>query len=216
MRLDEVILLVSEFRETDRVKSVAKRRSDTMNVHAKPRTLVALLSITATFFITDPVANALTKAEIDVGVTATLSRFQKDIKGGSEYLKASRGVLVMPHITKAGFIVGGQYGQGSLLVGDKTVQYYSLISGSLGYQIGAEQYDMVIIFMTDDALNKFRKSNGWEAGVDAEVTLVQVGANISVETLRSQQPIAGFVFDQKGLMAGVSIKGAKFTPMHPE
>lgn len=86
----------------------------------------------------------------------------------------------------------------------------------LGYQIGAEQYDMVILFMTDEALNKFRKSEGWEAGVDAEVTLIEVGADISVETLRSQHPIAGFVFDQKGLMAGVSIRGAKFTPIHPE
>jgi lipid-binding SYLF domain-containing protein len=211
-----VELFCSEFGEAERRKGVMKRRSDTMNVHARLRTLVAMLSITVTFFIANPVANALTKAEIDVGVTATLSRFQKDIKGGSEYLNAAKGVLVMPHITKAGFIVGGQYGQGSLQVGDKTVQYYNLISGSLGYQIGAEQYDMVIIFMTDDALNKFRKSDGWEAGVDAEVTLVQVGANLTVETLRSQHPIAGFVFDQKGLMAGVSIKGAKFSPIHTE
>jgi lipid-binding SYLF domain-containing protein len=187
-----------------------------MNAHGRLKTLVALLSIMAVFFIADPVANALTKAEIDVGVTTTLSRFRKDVMGGSEYLKAAKGVLVMPHVTKAGFIVGGQYGQGSLQVGGKTVQYYSLVSGSLGYQIGAEQYDMVIIFMTDNALNKFRKSDGWEAGVDAEVTLVQVGANASVETLRSQHPVAGFVFDQKGLMAGVSLKGAKFTPIRPE
>ncbi len=187
-----------------------------MKVYAILRTLVVMLSIMVAFFIADPVANALTKAEIDIGVTATLSRFQKDIKGSSEYLKAAKGVLVMPHITKAGFIVGGQYGEGSLQVGGKPVQYYNLISGSLGYQIGAEQYDMVIIFMTDDALSKFRKSDGWEAGADAEVTLVQVGANASVETLRSQHPIVGFVFDQKGLMAGVSLKGAKFTPIQPE
>ena len=187
-----------------------------MNVHTRLRIIVAMLSITIAFLIADPVANALTKGEIDAGVTATLNRFQKEIKGGSEYLKAAKGVLVMPHVTKAGFIVGGQYGQGALQVGGKPVKYYSLISGTLGYQIGAEQYDMVIIFMTDDVLNKFRKSDGWEAGADAEVTLVQVGANASVETLKSQNPIAGFIFDQKGLMAGVSIKGAKFTPIKPE
>ena len=195
---------------------VIAKKEDVMNLHSRLRTLVAILTVTAVFFIAGPVANALTKAEIDVGITVTLSRFQKDIKGGSAYLKAAKGVMVMPHITKAGFIVGGQYGQGALQVDGKTVQYYSLVSGSLGYQIGAEQYDMVIIFMTADALNKFRKSDGWEAGVDAEITLVEVGANASVETLRSQNPIAGFVFDQKGLMAGVSIKGAKFTPIHPE
>jgi lipid-binding SYLF domain-containing protein len=122
----------------------------------------------------------------------------------------------MPHVTKAGFIVGGQFGQGALQTEGKTVQYYNLVSGSLGYQIGAEQYDMVIIFMTNEVMNKFRKSEGGEAGVDAEVTLIAVGADLSVETLRSQHPVAGFVFDQKGLMAGVSLRGAKFTPIHPE
>ena len=187
-----------------------------MKMNAKLKTVVAMLVVTAVFFITGSVASALTKAEIDVGVTATLSRFQKDIKGGSAYLKAAKGVMVMPHITKAGFMVGGQYGQGVLQVDGKTVQYYSLVSGSLGYQIGAEQYDMVIIFMTDDALNKFRKSDGWEAGVDAEVTFVQVGANASIDTLRSQNPVAGFIFDHEGLMAGASFKGAKFTPIRPE
>jgi lipid-binding SYLF domain-containing protein len=187
-----------------------------MNMHAITKTLVTTLCIMVTLFLVDPVADAKTKGEIDASVTATMSRFKKDIKGGTEYLKAAKGVLVMPTITKAGFVVGGQYGQGALQINGVPVQYYSLAAGSLGYQIGAEQYDMVILFMTEESLNKFQKSEGWEAGVDAEVTLIQVGANLSVETLKSQHPIAGFIFDQKGLMAGVSIKGAKFTPIHPE
>jgi len=83
-----------------------------MKVPVRIRTLVAMLSIAAALFIAAPVANALTKAEIDVGVTATLSRFQKDIKGGSAYLQAAKGVLVMPHITKAGFYVGGAVRRG--------------------------------------------------------------------------------------------------------
>ncbi len=187
-----------------------------MNTHAIGRTIVTMLCImTALLFVT-AVADAKTKGEIDASVSAAMARFNKDIKGGSEYLKAAKGMLVMPNITKAAFIAGGQYGQGALQVGGKTVQYYSLAAGSLGWQIGAEQYDMVILFMTDESLNKFRKSDGWEAGVDAEVTLVKVGADITVETLRSQYPIAGFVYDQRGLMAGVSIRGAKFTPIHPE
>ncbi len=187
-----------------------------MNIHVITRTLVATFCIMGTLFLVDPAANAKTKGEIDASVTASMARFKMDIKGGTEYLKGAKGVLVMPNITKAGFIVGGQYGQGALQINGETVQYYSLTSGSLGYQIGAQQYDMVILFMTDEALDKFRKSEGWEAGVDAEATLIKAGASLSVETLRSQHPIAGFVFDQKGLMAGVSIKGAKFTPIHPE
>ena len=187
-----------------------------MNRHAIARALVAALCIMAALVFAGPVAEAKTKGEIDAGVAAAMSRFKKDIKGGTEYLKAAKGVLVMPNITKAGYIVGGQYGQGVLQINGENVQYYSLAAGTLGYQIGAEQYDMVILFMTDEALNKFRKSEGWEAGVDAEVTLIKAGANLSVETLKSQHPVAGFIFDQKGLMAGVSIKGAKFTPIHPE
>jgi lipid-binding SYLF domain-containing protein len=187
-----------------------------MKIHTMARTLVTLFTVVVALSILDPVADAKTKAEVDASVTAALARFKKDIKGGTEYLKAAKGVLVMPNITKAGFIVGGQYGQGALQVGDKTVRYYSLTSGSLGYQIGAQKYDMVIIFMTDEVLGKFRKSEGWEAGVDAEVTVVKVGADLPVETLRSQHPVAGFVFDQKGLMAGVSIDGSKFTPINPE
>jgi len=187
-----------------------------MTIHTMIRPLVATLCIMIALVLVDSAADAKTKGEIDASTTAAMARFKKDIKGGTEYLKAAKGVLVLPNITKAGFIVGGQYGQGALEVNGKNVKYYSLASGSLGYQIGAEQYDMVILFMTDEALNKFSKSDGWEAGVDAEVTLIEVGANLSIETLRSQHPIAGFVFDQKGLMAGVSIKGAKFTPIHPE
>ncbi len=185
-----------------------------MNTHAIAKTVITMLSLMGMLFVADP-AYAKTKGEIDASVIAAMSRFKKDIKGGTEYLKAAKGVLIMPGVTKAGYVIGGQYGQGALEINGKIVQYYSLTAGSLGYQIGAEKYDMVILFMTDEALNKFRKSEGWEAGVDAEATLIAVGADLSVETLRSQHPIAGFVFDQKGLMAGLSVKGAKFTPIHP-
>jgi lipid-binding SYLF domain-containing protein len=160
-------------------------------------------------------SHAKTKGEINASARAALRRFKQEIKGGTEYLKGAKGMLVMPGITKAGFVIGGKYGQGALLVGSNIVGYYSLAEGSVGWQIGAEQYDMVILFMTDDVLNKFKRSENWEAGIDAEITLIAKGAEVSVETLRSQHPIAGFIFGQKGLMGGLSIKGAKFTRIHP-
>ncbi len=183
------------------------------NVH-KILALVACFTVAFSLFAT--VSYAKTKEEINASVKAAMNRFKKQVKGSTEYLKAAKGVLVMPNITKAGFVVGGQYGQGALQVGGKTVDYYSLAAGSVGFQIGAEKYDMVILFMTDEVLKKFRSSEGWEAGADAEVTVITTGADISVETLRSQNPVAGFVFDQKGLMGGVSIKGAKFTRIRPK
>src|SRR5574337_489493 len=109
-----------------------------MNMHAIGRVLVATLSIVAALAFSGPVADAKTKGEIDASVTAAMSRFKKDIKGGTEYMKAAKGVLVMPSITKAGYIVGGQYGQGALHVNGEPVRYYSLAGGSLGFQIGAE------------------------------------------------------------------------------
>ena len=175
-----------------------------------------MICSTIVFGLLATVSYAKTKGEIDAGVNAAMDRFKKQVKGGTAYLKGAKGVLVMPNVTKAGFVVGGTYGQGALQVGGKTVNYYSLAEGSVGWQIGAEKYDMVILFMTDAVLKKFSSSENWEAGVDAEVTLIDVGAKASVETLRSQHPIAAFVFDQKGLMGGVSIKGAKFTRIHPD
>jgi lipid-binding SYLF domain-containing protein len=180
------------------------------------RVFVSVLCFTFLFSLLATMSYAKTKEEINASVNAAMDRFKKDIKGSTAYLKGAKGVLVMPNITKAGFVLGGKYGQGALLVGGKTTGYYSLAEGSVGWQIGAMKYDMVILFMTDEALKKFERSEGWEAGVDAEVTLIDAGADVSVETLRSQHPVAGFVFDQKGLMGGVSVKGAKFTKITPD
>ena len=180
----------------------------------KALTVVLFLVLALAFFTSESFAT--TKGEVDASVKAALDRFKKEVKGAPEFLKAAKGVLVMPNITKAGFIVGAQYGTGALKVGGKAAGYYSLAGGSLGFQAGAEKYDMVILFMTNEALKKFRDSKGWEAGVDAEVTLINTGAEATVETLRSQSPVVGFVFDQKGLMGGVSIKGAKFTKTNPK
>jgi lipid-binding SYLF domain-containing protein len=180
------------------------------------RILVLILCLTFAFTLPVAVSHAKSRGEINAGVKAAMNRFKKQVKGSTEYLKGAKGVLVMPNITKAGFVVGGTYGQGALQVGGKTVDYYSLAEGSVGWQIGAKKYDMVILFMTDEVLNKFRSGENWEAGVDAEVTLIEVGAEASVETLRSQHPIAGFIFDQKGLMGGLSVKGAKFTKIKPD
>ena len=175
------------------------------------KVLGLMISFTLVFGLLATASYAKSKAEINEEVNASLKTFKRHVKGANDYLKVAKGVLVIPNVTKAAFIVGGQYGQGALRVGGKTVDYYSLAAGSVGWQIGAEQCDMIIIFATPGALEKFRNSEGWEAGADAEVTVVDAGVTAPVSTLVSQHPILGFVIDQKGLMAGVSVKGAKFT-----
>lgn len=175
------------------------------------KTLGLIICFTLVFGLMANVSYAKTKGEINASVDATMKRFKNNVKDANEYLKVAKGVLVIPNVAKAAFVVGGQYGQGSLKVGGKTADYYSLVAGSVGWQIGAEKYDIIIIFSTDEALKKFQSSEGWEAGADAEVTLVDSGATLPVSTLVSKHPVLGFVIDQKGLMAGVSVKGAKFT-----
>jgi len=188
-----------------------------MRMYKTMKHAAVVLAVSALFvFSAATVSYAKTVAEINAEVDATMDLFKKDVQGANEYLKAAKGVLVMPNVTKAAFVIGGTYGQGALRIGKRTVDYYSLASGSLGYQIGAEKYDLVILFMTDRAIKKFRDSQGWEAGVDAQITLIDVGASGSVNNIVSRHPVVGFVFGEKGLLAGVSVKGAKFTKIHPK
>ena len=159
---------------------------------------------------------AKTSQEINASVNACLDRFYQQVKGGKEMAAKAKGVLVMPGVIKAGLIVGGEYGEGALRINKKTAAYYNIASGSIGLQIGGESKDIVILFMTDEALKQFQASKGWEAGVDANVALVKMGAGERVDFTNMKDPIIGFVLDVKGLMADISLKGAKFTQISPK
>ena len=152
--------------------------------------------------------------EIDVSVDVALKRFYKQVNGAKEFASGAKGLLIMPNVKKAAFIIGGEYGEGALRIGGKTVGYYNIVSGSFGLQIGAQAKDIIIAFMTRDALNGFRASEGWEAGVDGNIALITIGAGERVDTRTIKDPIVGFVFDVKGLIADLSLKGAKFTKLN--
>ena len=154
---------------------------------------------------------AKTAKEIDASVDVAIGRFYKQVKGAEKFVKASKGMLVMPNVVKGAFIVGGEYGEGALRIGGKSVDYYNTVSGSIGFQIGGQKKDIILLFMTEEALKKFRASKGWEAGVDGNVALISAGAGERADTTTSKDTIIGFVFDAKGLIADISIKGAKFS-----
>ena len=156
---------------------------------------------------------AATANEIDANVNASLNRFVKQVNGAQEFLDSAKGVLIIPKVMQGGLVVGAEYGEGALRIGGKTVGYYNIIAGSFGYQIGAQEKDIILVFMSDRVLKKFRNSKNWKAGVDAEVTVVKVGADESLNTMKFKQPVIGFVFGQKGLMAGATIEGSKFTKL---
>jgi len=157
------------------------------------------------------ISSAATSAEVDSKVGFAVQRLHKEVPGSDAVTSKAAGFLVFPGVIKAGFVIAGEGGQGALLVGGKIVAHYDIMSGSIGLQAGAEKKDIIIAFMDSGSLKKFRESNGWKAGVDGSVTLINVGAAAKVDVTKLKEPIVGFVVGQSGLMAGVSIDGSKIT-----
>ena len=175
------------------------------------KVLAIVLALLVSSFAITQYAEAKTAGEINASVNAALNRFYKQVGGAKEFMAQAKAVLVMPNVTKAGFFAGGQYGEGALRIGGKTAGYYNLVAGSFGFTFGAQRMDIIIAFMTDEALQGFRKVDGWEIGIDGNVALITIGAGTRLDTTTARDPIVGFVFDAKGLMADLSLKGAKFT-----
>jgi lipid-binding SYLF domain-containing protein len=123
----------------------------------------------------------------------------------------AKAVLVFPSIVKAGFIVGGQYGEGVLLENDKFIAHYNSVAASYGLQAGVQKFGYVLFLMTDNALQYLNKSDGWELGVGPSIVVVDKGKAKSLTTTTLKDDVYAFIFDQKGLMAGLGIQGSKLT-----
>jgi lipid-binding SYLF domain-containing protein len=136
-------------------------------------------------------------------VDTTLARLYTTASGSRELVSKARGVLVFPSVIQAGFWIGGQYGEGALRVGGQTAGYYSTGGGSFGLQIGAQSKAIIFLFMTQDALDRFRNSDGWAVGADATFAVVKVRASSNIDTSTATAPVQAFVLTNAGLMAGV-------------
>ncbi|WP_197915960.1 lipid-binding SYLF domain-containing protein [Thiosulfatihalobacter marinus] len=153
--------------------------------------------------------------EIDARVDTTLNYLYTNYPNTTDLRDKASGMLVMPVITEAGFGFGGGYGRGALRVNDVTVDYYSAAKGSVGLQIGANQYAHVLFFMTDGALTEFRRSSGWAAGAGVEYVVVNEGGDISAETTNLLAPVIAVIFGQAGLKIGATLEGIKYTRIIP-
>jgi lipid-binding SYLF domain-containing protein len=120
-------------------------------------------------------------------------------------------ILVFPDIKKAGFIVGGQYGEGTLFRGGKPAAYYSTGGVSYGLQAGAQTYGYAMFFMNEAALSQLDKADGFEIGVGPSVVVIDEGMGKSATTTTMKDDIYAFIFSQKGLMAGIGLQGNKIT-----
>ena len=156
---------------------------------------------------------AASAGEINRDVSATLDRLYRQIPGTRQLGERAFGILVFPTIIKAGWGIGGEYGEGALRVGGKTVGYFNTASASIGLQLGVQARSVVMMFMTPDALEGFRRVDGWKVGVDGSVAIITIGAGGAIDSEKVSAPVVGFIVDPKGLMYNLTLEGTKISRM---
>jgi lipid-binding SYLF domain-containing protein len=174
----------------------------------KPIFLIFLLSLSNVIF-------AASKTEIDAEIDEALEFLYKESPAAKQLAAKAKGILVFPSIVKAGWVFGGSYGEGALLVNEKKVQYYNNISGSLGFQFGIEKRSEIIMFLEQSALDNFIKNDGWDGGADGSIAIATFGAGMDVTVENIKDPIISFIFSPKGLMVNASVEGTKITKIDP-
>lgn len=178
---------------------------------------LSLLFLLAIFVLAVPrMSQAATAGEIDREVDGALQTLYRTTPAAKNMAKIAKGVLVFPDIIKAGLIVGGQYGEGALRVGGKTTGYYRTVAASYGLQAGAQSFGYALFFIDNEGLAYLKNSKGWEIGVGPSVVIVDEGVARSLTTTTVKSGIYAFIFQQKGLMAGIGIQGSKITKITPD
>jgi lipid-binding SYLF domain-containing protein len=179
------------------------------------RILQIILLLTLSFL---PVHSALaaSASEINSKVTVALQTLYKKAPDAKILANEAEGILVFPDIVKAGFIIGGQYGDGALRKKGKTVAYYRSLAASYGLQAGVQSFGYVLFFMDDASLRYLEKSEGWEIGTGPSVVVLDKGFGKNLSSTTLQKGIYAFIFDQKGLMAGIGLQGSKITKITPD
>lgn len=176
---------------------------------AKLRVFLLTLVMAAVSLVPMGSTQAATGKEIDKSSQSALQKLYRTKPLAADVAKSAKAILVFPGIVKAGLVFGGSYGEGELLTGGKVEAYYNSASASWGLQAGAQSYGYVVFLMTDKAISYVHKSKGWEIGVGPTVVMVDEGVakNLSTSTLKDDA--YAFIFNQQGLMAGISIEGSK-------
>jgi lipid-binding SYLF domain-containing protein len=178
------------------------------------------MSLVAMMLLASMPSMAANEAEINSDSRAALETLKKNNIMAKALAEKAKGILVFPKILKAGFIIGGEGGNGALFKHGKAVGYYNIAAGSFGLQAGVEEFGYAMFFMNDAALQYLNKSKGWEVGVGPTLVIVNketvaaFGKNVTTSTLKDD--IYAFVFSQEGLMGGLGLQGSKITRIHPK
>lgn len=153
-------------------------------------------------------------AEMDQEAKAALKSLYASTPQARDLARKAKGILVFPDVLKAGLIVGGQHGEGELIENGKVTGYYATTAASYGLQAGAQKFAYVMFFMTYSAMNDLKDVKGFEVGVGPSIVVVDSGVAKSLTTATAQSDVYAFIFDQKGLMAGLGLQGSKITRLN--
>lgn len=166
--------------------------------------LLALLLGFTTF------SSAKSAKTLDHDANMAINKFLKENKSADAFLVKAKAFLVFPSVKEAGMFIGGKYGEGVLRVGRTTKGYYSMTAASIGMQMGAQEYSLIIAFTTDAALNKFLLDDEkWETEIDGKITVAEWNSKEELD-IDYKDSMVAFVFDAKGLMGSFSMEGTKF------
>ena len=184
-----------------------------MMMTAAPAAAALLLATGCTTNMGPSPTPAAQMQAIDDGAAATMATLYSSVPGSRELARKARGILVFPKVYAAGLLVGGEYGPGELQIGGRPAGYYKTTSVSVGLQAGAQSRALVFMFMTQDALDRFLRGNGWTAGADASVALVKMGANGTLDSASAQSAVNAFALTNGGLMAAATVDGTKVSKL---
>jgi len=171
--------------------------------------LVMLLALTSTTM-------AKSAKSIDKDANEAINKFIAENKGGDAFLVKAKAFLVFPDIKEAGMFIGGKYGEGVLRVQRTTKAYYSIKSASVGMQMGAQQYAMIIAFTSDAALNKFLLDDDWKTDVDGKIAMAEWNSKEELDDIDFDDDMVAFVFDSTGMMGSFTMEGTKFERIKPD
>jgi lipid-binding SYLF domain-containing protein len=177
------------------------------------RRRIGLLAVALAMTLTTIAGPALagSAAEIDRDVTAALANLYASTPGARQLGRQAKAVLVFPHIAKAGFLLGAQYGEGALRKGNKTLGYYNSAAASYGLQAGVQRFGYALFLMSDSAVRYLDTSGGFELGSGPSLVILDAGAAKALTTTTLQKDMYAVFFDQKGLMAGLGLQGSKIS-----
>ena len=182
-------------------------------------TFAALLAAVVLFVNVPTVAQEKGKtaaAELTADSERALAALVAKVPLAKSLQPKATAILVFPSVKKAGLGIGGQYGEGTLLKGDKAAAFYKTTGASMGLQAGAQQYGYALFLMNQGAVAQLDVAKGFEVGVGPSYVLIDEGKGKSTTTTTIDKDIYAFIFSQGGLMAGLGIQGNKVTKITPK